>query len=329
MLLMFGVLALGGASPHDDDIATRFHSEYPGAAARLEEAYSHVRILSSETRHDNDGKFLWTMTAEFLREGDAVRGVKTVSRSASPDVANGAVSAQGGTGAKSFDLFKTSNSVPFVFHQFGPVAEFDEDVRMKYPPLFAPFCALEIRVADFIRKPNVKLASASATRLGTQEVVEALVDELTPDQGVKRHRFMFQPTTWALAGWRIALNGDKRSAEAQQVALHGVVTYEPAGNPPKVKTVENWGSFPSKPRVKVDRRRYDVSRVEFGPLDKELFTLAAFGIEEPALPGAKRRGRFLWSFVALLTLLLAIGARYYVVARRQSRASAGKAIAQP
>lgn len=313
------LICMGGAIVRGGPLET-FQSEYPPAAVRLEEFYSHVKILSTETLHDNDGGFSKSFKSECLREGGLVRGVKVVIRSASPQVVVGSTSVFGGARDSYFDLYRKSDAAPFVFNSFGPKPDFDGKVRMSCPAVFAPYCALDLRIADYIREPNVKVASASTAILDGRRVVDVLTEETTPGQGVKRHHFFFDPNSWALAGWRIALAGDRRPPQAQLAALHGRVTYETGQGPPRVKEVETWGDYPSNPGTRSQYHRTDVTSVEFGPVDKKQFTLGALGVEEPVLPSQRARVRLLW-VILTATLLGALGVWFYVLARR--RAAAG------
>jgi hypothetical protein len=256
------------------DLLSEFSQEYPAAAARLEEAYRHARVLAKETRTNSKGGALWTEAVEFLREGDRIRGKQTVLESASPRCPKGAIRIFGGGEADFFDVSKLPTQSEFQINSFGPCEDFRQLSHVTCKPLFAAYCFYDTRIVDCLAQDGLRVVSATMTKLDGEDVVDVTVEVVIPDMGTFRDHFFFMPRTWALAGWTIP----------GQPVSQGRITYEPDTIPPKIRKVDVWfdGETP-------DQKKYrwlsEVSSVEFGPIPAEEFTLEGIGLKTPVPPG--------------------------------------------
>jgi hypothetical protein len=313
-LLLSAWTALVAGHAHGALVDT-FKAEYPAAVSRLESAYSHITLVTDETRFDDVGRFLWTERTEYKRDGDLVRAVKTTLRSASPKVNAGTVAAFGGGRSKHFQIQKAQGVDHFVITAFGANPEFDAAARMRCVPLFAPFCTMDQKVADYLSQGNVKVVSAEMSHLETtQEVVHVTTEELTAEHEVRRGQFFFLPHSLALAGWSVPFRGEKQPGTPEP-GWQCRVQYEPDSDPPKLKAVECYVNHPTRPSQQGARRRAEVRTILFGPVAQTEFTLAAFGMDEPVTPS--NNSRVVW--LILINGLLLAGAVFYILSRRHRR----------
>jgi hypothetical protein len=264
----------GGLARADE--LDQFRAEYPAAAARLEQAYSHATILGSETANDGRGDFRVTTNCELLREGDLVRGKATAVRSANPIFPPGAIMASGGSGDQTFVIMKDSPAGAFRFLFFGTPKDNGAYNRSTYTPLFCPYFLLSDRVTDFISRSNVTLVSAVETSWDGQPAIEVIAHLSKPDHAPFIHHFYFQPKTWALVGWVFPLTWTVPPA-----AFNVHVTYEPGSDPPKVKSLDKWLEGPD-PKRKLQGEHWEISDFKFGPIDPKEFDISAFGLKPPS-----------------------------------------------
>lgn len=261
------VMAMAGTA--SADLLSEFFAEYPAAAARLEEAYRHVRVVGKETRTNSAGSFVWTENVEFLREGDRVRGKQTVVESAEAEWPAGSLRVFGGGNADFFKATRLPTQPQLHLDSFGPAADFERRVHLTCQPLFAAYCFRDARLVDYLAKDGRRAVSATMTKLDGEEVVEVTMEVIVPKTGAIRDHFFFVPHTWALAGWTVPV---------QPSTCQGRITYEPNSNPPKIRKVDTW--FEGKTAdVKNYRWLSEVSSVEFGPIPAEEFTPEGAGVK--------------------------------------------------
>jgi hypothetical protein len=259
------------------DSISDFQAEYSQGAQRLEQDYSHLRLSSDETRNDGDGKFFWEMRADFLREGSLIRATLTRVRSGDPEYPIGTVSSFGGTAAKFFSFYEDPGDTAARFEWYGPKPNFDANVRLSCMPLYAPFCALDLRLSDFFKRQDVRIASVGETLFDGEKVVEAVTEESTPHGGIRRRHFFFRPHSWALAGWEMARDGDKVPGAATNL-LKGRILYKENTDPLELVSVETWAQRPNQAAgTKPGRRFFEIKSIQFGPLPEDLFSPEALG----------------------------------------------------
>jgi hypothetical protein len=258
------------------DELDRFKAEYPAAAAKLEQAYGHATILGTETASDGRGDFRMMTNCELLHEGDLVRGKQTVVRSAIPTFPPGTVSVSGGSGERSFEIFKVGPSGPFRFLFFGKAKDEGTYNPWTYAPLFCPYMVLTDRVTDFLGRSNVTLVSAVQTSWDGRPAIEIIAQLTKPNRAPFMYHFLFEPKTWALVGWVFPLTWTVPPA-----AWKADITYEPGSDPPRVKSLDKWVEGPD-PQLKLSREHWEISGFKFGPIDPKEFDISAFGLNPPS-----------------------------------------------
>jgi hypothetical protein len=291
-----------------------FLEAYPAASAKLAAVYGQVRISATRTVFDRSGKPTDLEEVENSREDDAVRQVVTRLQSRKPDAA--AVVARGGDSRKYFMIDKQRADSPFVIESFGPRADFEDAAHRNCPLASAPYCVLNRRVVDYIRRPGVRVLAVTPTHIEGAEVTDVATDERIQNGKRQLSDFLFDGRTWALRGWSVAIRGDN---PAHDTFMRCAIAYV-GDAPPKIKRYEYWVGLEAQPNIKASHEVYDVSKLEFGPIPREQFTLAAFDVEEPVLtrggPG------FIWFLVinSVLFVLLGIVFRVLYVRRRRRTA---------
>ena len=275
------------------DLLQTFRSEYPAAAAKLEEAYSHVRLLAKGTGTDSSGKWIMNSDIEILRENNLVRWTLTTTKSALPAVPAGSISVMGGDQKLFFEMFKTPTDTAWKFYWHGPMPDFDSTVRRDFLALYAPFCIQGKTVTEYLNQHGLRIVSATMAKLDGHDVVEVTTEQTMPplrtpygtmeDCGVFRTRLYFIPGSWALAGWT-RFSGDKMPKNEQTVWQQRA-DYQPNTDPPKLSHIKAWEEFNSdvwkdNPKLlafKFSERAETVISLKFGPVPVSEFTPAAAG----------------------------------------------------
>lgn len=269
-----------------------FRSDYPAAAARLEEAYSHVKVTGTRTRIDQMGQFASTTHVLLMREGSAFRADTTVLKLSAPDAPTGGVSSSGGTSELCYRMYKAPKATDFAFSWFGPKEDFEGEMRPKLAPLFAPYSLPAIRMVDFLKDDSVKVVSAENAQLDGRPAIKVithmtlkpgtapppgLADLPRPeDAGVWKREFFFDPQTWALLAWTLH-PGDKLAPSTGLLhVFQGRIAYVPDSVPPRVKSCESWMEFPGH-NIRTNGDKVEVETMVFGPIPKSEFTATAAG----------------------------------------------------
>jgi RNA polymerase sigma factor (sigma-70 family) len=261
------------------DLLQRFQTEYPDAAAKLEEAYSHARIDATEKRTENY-ELLWTEQIEFLREGKAIRRARHVLQSTKPDWPVGSFGASGGDGALWFDIYKTPKDKDFKFSSFGPNPDLATTANINLLPLYAAYSAMEMKLTDYLKRPDMIGISAAATKFDGKDLVEVDTEEAPSsrvgrDMGIVRARFYLLPHSWALAGWTV-FSPDK-SPKNRQMTFQERVEYQPDSDPPKMTHIHYWIEIPSRNNAISSGREDEISKIEFGRIPLGEFQATAVG----------------------------------------------------
>lgn len=303
------------------EILDEFRSEYPSAAARLNETYSHLKIVATETRTDGKGKPLWVVRGEYLREGDLVRSVRTTIASKTATATVGFERAIGGSPEKYFDISRPNNQRRFAFHDFGreTADDFATKARMACIPLFATCCADAVRIDSFLKSPAVHLLSAESTVLDGSPVVIVIAEQVAPNIPRSEIHLYFLPGSWAFAGWTNPLLSGNESMSKPHTSLEVRVGYTNR-DPLKIKYIDKWTARPEAPGMKLDEQSFSIESIEFGAIPASKFTLAALGVQEPAGPETKSKLR--WFLLINGPLCAVVGTWLLIVFyRRRSRAS--------
>ena len=274
MIFSLGVLALSLDSPalhaagHDE-----FLENYAAKANELERAYSHVRILATRvTKRKKGGS--QTAELEELRDGVRVLEKETMLHAFDAEQAGGVMVA-GGDKDKYFVLRKPSGGERFAIATFGPNPELSAKMGAAKPLLCAPYCVYNLRLQDFLKSPSITIVSVGSTSVSGRDAVEVHADDREPS-GLGRFRLVFDRKTGGL----MEMTESRGDGTPQRGLLQIRVSYN-FDDIPKIKSMETWGEVPVG--VKINDETYTVSSLEFGPIPRDRFSVAAFNLEEPAL----------------------------------------------
>jgi hypothetical protein len=260
-----------------------FQREYPGAAAKLEKAYSHSRAYGTHVRFDSNGKQSSRTSFEIACRDLSIRNLDTVLESDDPRSPVGSISAFGGTAEKFFGIHRFEGAQTYTIDQFGPYEDFKRTVRISLAPLTAPYCYREESVADQLADPAVKWQSARLDVLDNEDVVR--VDFVKPleKRFVHEGYIYFHRENWAIAGYHFTTRQNDTPAEQtdRNLTAEGRVKYSEMKPVPKVSQVKFWRVRPNK---RTDETTDDVTKLEFLDVPQDQFTLKAFDLTEPDKP---------------------------------------------
>lgn len=263
--------------------ADLFRDQYAAKEAKLEQAYAHVKITTEIDGTDATGRFESGGQDEYLRNGQMLRRISTVLKSNSPKPEIGEVTAMGGMPEKFFILSKPSGSAKFQILSFGKQEPFGKYIS--FLPVFCPYCASGFRVIDYINGKDARFSPANTTILDGRTVIELDSQFPVPKQADIFVRFYFLPDSYALAGWDLIGPALPSTPLKIRYWVKCRMIYAPGSDPPRLQMVDYWTYEPKKPGVKIDERRDTVTDIEFVKIPASQFTLAALGVNEPAMPG--------------------------------------------
>jgi hypothetical protein len=299
------------------DLLRDFLDQFPPASARVQEAYSHVRMKVHELYRDERGGTRGVYEGEYLCEGEKVRGiVKTIQTSEASDSV-GNVKAFGGSSEQFFEARRSAGSRRFTMESLGfaPMS-YDRDNRDRCRPMFGVYCLFDTRVVDYLKIPEVKVLSAEKISLDGHEAVKITTSWAASPGTPMRYLLYFAPDTWAFMGWTIYGYPDDPAASHSEWRL----TYEPGSNPPRLVRMDGWGDNPAFPGIRRGGVTYDVESLQFGPIPAAEFTFAALDVGEPVVTKPRETRRWLIALnvglicglgvlVAILVIRLRSGAK--------------------
>lgn len=320
--LAIGLVTLPLCGPARADLLEEFRTEYPAAASRVEAAYSHVRMLTKETSRNEAGKVTLVTENEYLHDGNLIRGVVEVLQSVDAATPVGIVKAFGGSASEYFEVAKKNQSSQFMIESFRSTSNFDLITRNLCRPVFSPYCIFEMRIVDYLQKPEVKVLSATNAQFDGKPVINVLTAWKPSAEPPMHYRFYFEPRTWTLLGWTGHAHPEDPKASFIQYRLN----YEAATEPVKLSQLESWGEYPSRPGVKVGSTLYEIKSVKFGAIPEEEFTLAALGVEGPAAIGS-RSSRFPWLVILNVLIFGGLGIWFAILSVRRRRRADTKHVA--
>ena len=322
------LIAIGGFAQYASAQASlleEFWARHPPVMAEVEEAYSHVRMVTKETTVKSDAGHGFISKNEYLRKGDLVRGVIEVLQSDNVKFPSGTVKAFGGSAETYFEASKRGVGSDFVIESLRSTANFNQIVRHNARPVFAPYCVFEFRIVDYFKRPEVQILSATTKVLDGQKAISILTEWTEPGSPPESvgYEFYFQPDTWIYIGFT-QFEPDDRSARVTQFRLE----YEPGSTPPKLTSLEVWGEAPSDPdedRSASGGTLYEVQSLEFGGIPEEAFTLASLGIEDPVIADGSGSSNP-WFIIISVVVFGAAGVIFAVLGvRKRKRANVSQA----
>jgi hypothetical protein len=299
------------------DAIGEFRAQYAAASTRLDNAYSHVKIVDTETMTDKKGALLWVFRGEYLRESELCRSFQTIMQSNVSGVSPGFERVFGGGAQKSFDIFKNADRKHFTFKDFGAPTriEFTSNARDRCLPLFVTTCFDEMSVKDYIVSSNTHILSADKIEFNDTEVIDVVIDQTGSGVSRANSHYYFLPVSFALAGVTCPVLLKNESADAPHESVELRVSYE-KNDALKMRQIDRWTGVPNS-TVRANEHKYEIKSTEFGPIPADQFTLAALGVPEPVLRGRSRETS--WFLLINGPLFLALGIFFAIAAHRRKR----------
>jgi len=271
-------------------------------------------VVGNYTRATDTGKFLWKKSFEILRDGPLFRIELTALESTRETWPVGSTQAVGGSAEKYFEIEKKLGEERYSINWFGAKDGFEGRMRTDCSPVLVAYSFGPVPLDEMLAGKTAKLSSVRPVNLNGVEVVEVTTESKQVDGTNADERYLFQRGSWALIDASATykdLSGRVRLTGRKAVSYDG-------NDPPIVKTVDEWYELPTdRAGEKRGRRAFEVTTVQFGPIPADRFSLASFGLEEPALPTTGRR--VFWTLVMSAGLLLTMGVWFAAAARRRRK----------
>jgi hypothetical protein len=272
------------------DAIALFVKEYPAAAQKLDDVYSHARAVGKTTVMDGKNNIGQVEIFDDARKAGAVRSLCTVVKAAEASVDRcppGLLAVSGGTADRYFQVTKSPGDAKYEFSWFGPRPDFVLNNRLTMPELFAATCLDGTPVADVLTGNDVTSKSASFDTFEGKKVLTIKYEGKDKDpaksQWHSEGTIRLVEPGWAILTWRSVIwDATSRVApEDQGLTFELQVEYSQLEPEPKVSRVERWRSKSGK---KLDHSIIEVKELDFGDLPDAEFHLQAYSIPEPDHP---------------------------------------------
>ena len=285
MLTLPLFLAVAGMLAQGSPSAQEATDRAAAIAERVDEAYEQVRMTTLQTRYDGaTDDVLWQTRNEFARKGDKVVTTEKVLQDQEAQDVVGKVVVVGGSPEKRFALTKQHDDTPFGIEAYGKTPNFSDITTSRARPVFSPYQIFNVRLADFLRQDDFKPISTDRTTFLGHPVTEIVarlefVDEDTGEDDAVLYRLFFHPESWVFEGFEF----HRLPRDPENTSFYHRITYEDdTAWPPRIKRLEIVEQHPDRPGERMNPLDFEITSLSFDDIDDEQFTLAAFGVEEPA-----------------------------------------------
>jgi hypothetical protein len=275
------------ADEHGDAMALII-KEYPAAAKKLDDAYSHVRAIGKITGLDAENNNTGMVTIfDQARKADAVRSLITVVKSPRADMdrsPQGLRLVEGGTADLYFEANKYPDDANYKFFWYGPRPDFVSNNHSTMPELYAVTCLDNTPVAAIVTGSSITSKSASFGTFEGKKVVTIKYAGKNKDPGQSQWHSegtirLVEPSmailTWRSVIWDVT---SRVAPEDQGLTFNLRVEYSQLDPVPKVSKVERWRSKAGK---KLDHTIIEVKELDFGDLPDAEFHLPFYDIPKP------------------------------------------------
>ena len=280
------------------DAIDDFRSQYPGAEARLRQAYSQVQMTGRHLRYARPGVVAGNVSIQDSRQGDAIVEVTTTVLEAGSSTLPGTVSVFGGNANDWFNLLKKPNSQKYRLLSQRPNKLLEKNLPISMPGLVSAYStATGGPVVHYLGDPQSQIVSAAPFQLDGRDLIEIVIEQHVRGSKLQRHLY-FEPQSLALGGW---------TEDLGKYISQGRVEYEPGSDPPKIHAIYEWIELPRRPGVKTSENEWDFSSVDFGPQPAAKFTVAGYTLENPKLTSALRgTGNLMYWITALVCAIFVL-----------------------
>lgn len=255
---------------------TEFLREYGQAVKRIREVYENVRVSCKQT--DTFGK---EENWDYFRNEESTCWTKIESETGASTVLVSDPNA-------SFKLSRNSASASYSVSRIADATAkgtraFVASVEARTLPIFAPFRAyLEEPIDQFLRKKNCKIKAVSSAGEAPNRTVrvEWEIAPTKPSGKTRFGHFEFLPdSSWVIKNYSIYFrNGyqDKQTGKVYDQGRGADLEYQGEHDGvPFIRQVKTWTSAVNRAAGPT----FEVTKFVAGPVPKEEFTLAAFGID--------------------------------------------------
>ena len=254
----------------------------------VEDAYSQVEMDARITRFADDGRVESVTSETYKRNGELIQVISTVEQaydikrkerigrqfvfSGDPDIRF---------------FLSESEGEKFKVGAYGRANDFEGVALSRARPVYSPFTLLREPVADFLDRDDVEVEDVEPVEFEGRRATMVRTRWTPPQEelgdpehdGLVRVELFFDPDSFLFLGFKQY----PWASDPDAAWIVNSLTYEDAGeSPPRLVSKDSYAEDRSQLGVKRNRSMTEVLDVRFGPIPKRAFTLAAFGIDEPA-----------------------------------------------
>jgi len=315
VLAAWGLLGVSfGAVPpgdhRDDSLQKEVLPKYASALKRLEEFYSHVRIVGTGRYRAYPSSVDRQFSVEFLAKGDARRLTRTRTVDGKGEGV-GTRYAWVTTPNLCFELFRAPDRSNYVVRSLAPggCPQLSDQMRFNGQLCDAPFSLADIRVRELLESRNFRVSGVSWVDAGGTKLLRMQFQRSAPAGFTSGWILVDPQQAWVLREY-------ETTSASQSTGGHGVLEYRGSGDgiPLLRRATLDW----TQKGKATESHELRVETIAWEEVPEEAFTLSAFGITAP-VQGQAPTARRMFSLIVVVALLALL---FLVLYRRWRRAKA-------
>jgi hypothetical protein len=273
MFLAVMAVSLGTFAPvhgQQDALRKRFETEYAQANRRLREFYTNLRIAGTQRREDDLQHW------ELCGNDALMRSIVTSK--------DGSIHVVVAASRLSFMLEKTREASQFTVSDMGPAppseyADMMQMIRRKALAASSPYSILSDPLDEFVMEKSFRLKDVREVDEPGGKVIRVGWENSPPEGPKRRGSFDFTADgAWAIRGFDVYfLESRSRLLEGvHDFGRHARLEYQ--GQRDGIPLLRRMTAWSSGPGGKSPETVYEVTELQSGPVSRDQFELAAFGI---------------------------------------------------
>jgi hypothetical protein len=306
MLCFLAMAVVPNTALGQDALRQKFEAEYPRANRRLREFYTNLRIAGTQRREDDLRRW------EMCGNGESMRTVTTRK--------DGTVHVVVADRTLSFRLKKDKGASRFTVSDMGPAppaeyAAMSESIRRIAFAASSPYSVLAGLLDEFVMEKSFRLKDVREVDDPGGKVIRVGWENSPPEGPKRRGSFDFTADgAWALRGFDFYFVDykDPTTGKLRDIARHARLEYK--GQQDGIPLLRRMTAWTGGPNNKSPETVYEVTELQPGPVSRDQFELAAFGISTTPASGPTPAAYYLFGLSALAAaavLLLRYASRHH------------------
>jgi len=262
-----------------------FLSQYPRAVARIKAVYSQMHVVAE---YKSTMGSLHQVGLECWQSGNLHK--------ASRAYLDGPKAGQAGTASSGgnfyFHIVKNDAGHDYGITEYAQKPASKDDLRVSLPLFYAPFCVRDIDMSEILGKPKFKVLAVTAEGDMVRVEWEYWMRQqgMTADAQIKCKCDFIPDKCWALAAYEARII--MPSAQEEAIDCGQLEYFGEERGVPLIKRLEQWVANPARVKDRENIEITTVKNIELGPTPESEFSLASFGLAEPALDGGSTNRAF-------------------------------------